>query len=391
MGTTLDRAITDTLRYGKALLKFISPNDVGRTGSHQCGYYLPKTVWQTYTPFPPEKEKNSEHHVRIVWQNGLETESCIKWYGKGTRSEYRLTRFGRDFPYLLSDSIGSLLVLIVTSPATFLGYVLDSDDEISEIQAALGIEVIGSWALYDARAVPPPETEEACIDRNFRIFSESIQEFPSTAWFSEKSRSALLVCMADFLHLKIDLQLVKFMEAEYQLFRLVERQLCQNEISRLFKSIDDFLSTAARIMNRRKARAGRSLENHTEFILRNSGIPLEMRPSVDGKPDILIPGRLQYENPSYPSSRLIVIGVKTTCKDRWRQVLNEAKRIPHKYILTIQQGISENQLREMHRSNVSLIVPKPVQKQYPHGTGIEMLSLEEFITYTKKILDLENG
>ncbi|MDI6722451.1 MAG: type II restriction endonuclease [Candidatus Aenigmarchaeota archaeon] len=361
-------------------------DDVGRTGSHQCGYYLPKAIWQTYTPFPPEKGKNNEHFVKIIWQDGRETESCVKWYGKGTRSEYRLTRFGRDFPFLLSDNIGSLLVLVVASPATFLGYVLDSDDEISEMQAALGVEVIGSWALYDASAAPLPETEDACLDRNFRVFSEAINTFPSTTWFSEKSRAALLDCIDNFLRMKIDLQLVKFIETEYRLFQLIERRLSQNEISRLFKSIDDFLSTAARIMNRRKARAGRSLENHTEFILRNAGVPFEMRPNVDGKPDILIPGKAQYENLAYPSSRLIVIGVKTTCKDRWRQVLNEAKRIPHKHILTIQQGISKNQLEEMCRSNVSLIVPQPIQKQYPHGTGIEMLSLEEFVTYTRQRL-----
>ena len=382
----LERAITDALQHGKALMKFISPNDVGRTGSHQCGYYLPKAIWQAYSPYPPEKGKNSEHYIKIIWQDGRETESCIKWYGKGTRSEYRLTRFGRDFPFLLSDNIGSLLVLIVTSPVLFLGYVLDSDDDISEMQAALGAEVIGSWALYDASEIPLPETEEACIDRNFRVFSETIDTFPSTTWFSEKSRSALIECMVDFLRLKIDLQLVKFIETEYKLFQLIERRLSQNEISRLFKSIDDFLSTAARIMNRRKARAGRSLENHAEFILRNANVPFEMRPNVDGKPDILIPGKAQYENPAYPSSKLIVIGVKTTCKDRWRQVLNEAKRIPHKHILTIQQGISENQLEEMHKSNVSLIVPQPIQKQYPRGTSIEMLSLEEFVIYAKQRL-----
>jgi len=277
-------------------------------------------------------------------------------------------------------------VLVVKGPTSFLGYVLDIDDDISEIQAALGVEVISSWGLYDASAVPVHETEDACVDRCFRLFSGTVEDFPSTAWFSEKSRSALVECVTNFLNTKIDQQLIKLMEAEYKLFQIIERRLSQNEISRLFKSINDFLSTAARIMNRRKARAGRSLENHTEFILRNAGIPFEMRPNVDGKPDILIPGKSQYEDPTYPSSKLLVVGVKTTCKDRWRQVLNEAKRIPHKHILTIQQGISKNQLDEMHKSNVSLIIPRPIQKQYPIGTGIEMLSLEQFVTYAKQKL-----
>ena len=57
-------------------------------------------------------------------------------------------------------------------------------------------------------------------------------------------------------------------QTEYQIFQSVERQVCQNEVSgRLFKNIDDFLHTAASIMNRRKARAGRSFENHVEHLL----------------------------------------------------------------------------------------------------------------------------
>jgi hypothetical protein len=41
-----ERAVNDALACGKALLKFISPNNVGLTGSHECGYYLPKKAWR---------------------------------------------------------------------------------------------------------------------------------------------------------------------------------------------------------------------------------------------------------------------------------------------------------------------------------------------------------
>lgn len=139
-------------------------------------------------------------------------------------------------------------------------------------------------------------------------------------------------------------------------------------------------------MNRRKARAGRSLENHVEFILRKNSIRFDMRPDIDGKPDIVIPGKAQYDDPSYPISKLFIVGVKTTCKDRWRQVLNEAKKIPDKHILTTQAGISINQLKEMHKSRVSLIVPKPLQKQYPDGSGITLLTLEGFIQFIHQVL-----
>src|SRR5512142_1963088 len=95
-----ERAVEDATGHGNAILKFISPNDTGLTGSHQCGFYLPKSVWRMYSPHPPERGRNDEHNVRILWQNGRVTDSRVKWYGVGTRSEYRLTRFGRDFPFL---------------------------------------------------------------------------------------------------------------------------------------------------------------------------------------------------------------------------------------------------------------------------------------------------
>lgn len=42
-----------------------------------------------------------------------------------------------------------------------------------------------------------------------------------------------------------------------------------------------------------------------------------------------------------------MLGVKSTCKDRWRQVLSEAKRIDNKHLATLEPGISENQTAEM--------------------------------------------
>ncbi len=66
--------------------------------------------------------------------------------------------------------------------------------------------------------------------------------------------------------------------------------------------------------------------NHVEYVLKESGIPHEMRPDIDGKPDVIIPDREAYYNSSYPLDKLWVVGIKTTCKDRWRQVLNEGQR-----------------------------------------------------------------
>lgn len=51
----------------------------------------------------------------------------------------------------------------------------------------------------------------------------------------------------------------------------------------------------------------------------------------------------------FSTDYIISLAAKTTCKDRWRQVLNEADRLRDnpKYLCTLQQGISEAHMDEM--------------------------------------------
>lgn len=380
-------AIVEALKVGNALLKFISPNDAGKTGTHQRGFYLPKPIWEMYAAFGPEKRRNDEAEVEVHWQEDqLITNSRVKWYGRGTRSEYRLTRFGRGFPFLTPESVGDLLILIPINHQTFKAYVLDNDEDIEDIQAALGVELTGFWGAY-AGGKPLVETESQCIERRFRQFVEDLEEFPTGNAFSQETLESLQECVEQFNHLNADKTLVRCVDAEYKLYRLAERQICQNEIVRVFKDVNDFLATASSIMNRRKSRAGRSLENHFDYLLRKAEIPHVIRPSdVDGKPDIIIPSVDAYKDNRYPTGKLFMVGVKTTCKDRWRQVLNEAKRIRKKHILTIQQGISKKQLNDMKDDGVQLIVPAEFHKQYPPSSNMRLLQVEQFVDLVRRRL-----
>ncbi len=74
-----------------------------------------------------------------------------------------------------------------------------------------------------------------------------------------------------------------------------------------------------------------------------------------------------------------LLAVKTTCKDRWRQILNEAKYIPQKHLLTLQEGISPNQFKEMQESYVSLVVPKKLIPKYKKEIRPQIQTLESFI------------
>jgi type II restriction enzyme len=261
-----------------------------------------------------------------------------------------MTRFGRDFPFLTADNVGNLLVLIPKNYEEFIAYVLHLEDDIEHIQAALGTEVVESWGVFTAdRMEPPVETPNECIERNFNAFVARVDDFPTGDAFSAETIRVLRGCIMEFSKYTADDRLLQCMDAEYQLFKLVEKKVCGPIISRMFKDFDNFLQTAQSVMNRRKSRAGRSLENHVAMLLRDIGIPFDVRPPITGEPDIVIPSRDAYEDPNYPESKLFVIGVKNTCKDRWRQVVEEAPRVRSKFILTLQKGVSTQQLKQMYQ------------------------------------------
>src|SRR6267142_784250 len=104
--------------------KFIMPNDVGATGGHQSGYHIHKNSYSLIFNEPGLRGQNREKTITIKWQDDFETTSRFIYYGQGTRNEYRLTRFGRDFPFQSAESIGSLLILCKVSNEFYSGYVL---------------------------------------------------------------------------------------------------------------------------------------------------------------------------------------------------------------------------------------------------------------------------
>ncbi len=144
------------------------------------------------------------------------------------------------------------------------------------------------------------------------------------------------------------------------------------------------LSITSRVIDRiyAKARSGLSLELQAKRILieekLDEGVQFSSQPESEKgkKPDFLFPSEDAYKDRDFPSSKLRMLAVKTTCRDRWRQVLTEADRIPTKHLLTLQEGVSENQFNEMKRSNVQLVVPRSLVPKYPKSVQQSLMSLE---------------
>ena len=148
--------------------------------------------------------------------------------------------------------------------------------------------------------------------------------------------------------------------------------------------VDVFISYSLSVQNRRKSRAGFALENHMEQILKDNCITYTREGVTENKtkPDFIFPDIINYHNPAFPISRLTMLGVKSTCKDRWRQVLSEADKISHKHLLTLQPGISENQTREMQANNLQLVLPRQLHETY---SKIQASWLTDVATFLKFI------
>jgi hypothetical protein len=59
-----------------------------------------------------------------------------------------------------------------------------------------------------------------------------------------------------------------------------------------------------------------------------------------------------------------MLGAKSSCKERWAQVLREADKIKAKHLLTLGPGTSESQTAEMQRSQLQLVLPRSLHTTY---------------------------
>ena len=85
---------------------------------------------------------------------------------------------------------------------------------------------------------------------------------------------------------------------------------------------------------------------------------------LGNKPDFLFPGKAAYADPAFPADLLTMLAAKSVCKERWRQILPEADRVPRKHLVTIEPGISEAQTSQMQANDVQLVVPQPLHDSY---------------------------
>ena len=110
----------------------------------------------------------------------------------------------------------------------------------------------------------------------------------------------------------------------------------------------------------------------------------QARTEASNKPDFIFPGEGESHDATFNAALLVMLSVKSTSKDRWRQVLTEADRIPQKHLCVLEAGISTKQTDEMRRQSLTLVVPSGLHATYMAAQLAGMLSVTEFVEFVRR-------
>lgn len=365
------------------LVKWVTPNDTKATNSHQYGYHLPIESWPMFNDRAGGNGENLEREIRIHWYGHGVTESAWKWYGMGTRHEYRLTRFGRGFPYRESENVGSLLVIHSTEvQGEYRAYSLDEDQGIEDFLGLTGLSP-GDIGQHFARGLEADE----CLDSETQKVLDAHQDFPSTADMSRLARAIAELCLG-VTPTDPDVSLKGFTDVEFRLFRLFESRAFEQVVAEeAINTIDRLITQGNSFNNRRKSRAGRSLEHHIAACLAETGLPYDTQVKTEKKRtmDFMFPSQMAYDDPEYPDDKLIALAAKTSTKERWAQVLNEAGRCKQKFLLTTQPATVDT-VADMAADGLTLVVPKAFLGEFPQAARRKVMTVEQFLEHVRETL-----
>jgi len=385
-------------------VKRLSANDTGYNRTHQAGPHITKDfLFQVFPQINTTGTKNPDtrfdlyvdshaahHEARAVYYNSK--------FSDGTRNEARLTNFGGQRSVFLSpESTGALAVLAFRLDGNGAAidchaWVCDNAIEEDIVEEVTGPVIPGRHRVWQVnRMQPSAMSNNSCWLDTAHMPPEWLHKFPTGDEIVRKS-----VELRPLTKDSPDTRLVKRCECEFELFRSIEQAFELPRICTGFSSVAEFIPHAQRILQRRKSRAGRSLELHVRQIFMEVGLHEDLdfsyQPTSEGdkKPDFLFPSQAAYQNSVFPEKKLRMLAVKTTCRDRWRQITNEADRIAQKHLLTLQEGVSVPQFKEMTEAGIQLVIPDKLRGKFPKEVQPHLQTLESFIGDVR-LLSVRNG
>jgi hypothetical protein len=397
--------------FGKIAIKRLTAVEVDPGSSNQHEFEGVQKL-RSLLGTPSEKQRFDSRFVWIDDDDGSMTvNSFVTWSdvrkNHPRRSEYHLYYSVQAAEVVHRASPGDLLLvcrerngdlLVVMTPAggtveRQLAWMFDFPLDDTTVPLVRDIDLQGDREiLYPSRFILDElgiEYFPADEDYLQLLLDRFDSSFPTTKEFSAFARETLHDVS---VHDNADAVLLAWIDHEERLFRTLEKHIVSERLKSGFygeagPDVDGFIAFSLSVQNRRKSRAGHALENHLEPILHSRNIRYDRGKKTEGnkKPDFIFPGVAEYQNPDFPDEKLTILAAKSSCKDRWRQVLSEAARVRNKHLLTLEPGISENQTDEMRGESLQLIVPSGIFESYTPGQREWLMDVESFLARVKKL------
>ncbi|MBZ9769427.1 type II restriction endonuclease [Mesorhizobium sp. CA6] len=346
--------------------------------------------------------------TRFIWlgkeQESVAADSMLSWYDArrrhATRTEYHLYYYTNDVTDLMKE--GDTLFVALLRDGSAMAIVTPADGTVqNQLLWLFGLEdqpelqftgreitedlpaVVDFAARYilDELGIEFDEPEAGELDNLVERFG---MKFPGTREFSQLARTSLTgISALD----NPDAVLMAWLEREELLFRRLERHIVAERLRNGFvgddevADVDGFLAFSLTVQNRRKSRAGQSLEHHLEALFQARSIRFSRGAETENRnrPDFLFPGQAEYSDPGFSPDLLTMLASKSTLKDRWRQVLPEAARIPSKHLLTLEPAISENQTDQLKAERLQLVLPAKLHETYRESQRSWLMTLKDFV------------
>ena len=248
-------------------VKFLSVNDTGKNNTHQSGVLISKTVKDMLFKGPLPSDRITDRWASIHWLNvGISTNSRFIYYA--SKNELRITNFSHGFPLLNPEEAGSLFILTKNNEQDYSAFIIDNGDEINDFLTYFGITPDNTNNYLPKLGYKPVKE---LIQSFVTDYFQKMHVFPTSIELSQFGRNLSYQIYGDTIDpiKNPDHALLIWSNSEFELFSGFEAKDIElrGGLQQIFAGDLDAYKINS-IMNRRKSRAGKSLENQLEYLFK---------------------------------------------------------------------------------------------------------------------------
>jgi hypothetical protein len=211
------------------------------------------------------------------------------------------------------------------------------------------------------------------------VIVESLADRPSSVWtkrhFSELVEKLQVAAYERYLQYEREAWKVAFAKVFGPKLRECNTpEKVSRVVGDYFFTLDKFFLSRTQS---RRSRAGTAFEVVLGELLHKLQYPFSPQPEIDGNPDFVFPSVDLYRKNAQDA---IVFTAKRTLRERWRQIVTEGAKGLGFFLATIDEKVSEAQIREMKDERIHLVVPSRLKKSIAqYATAANVITFEDFL------------